>query len=110
MIQHAPSTTFPVAAQSAVPELALDKLSQPLDFETPGVPKHLGLIAEYLGEWDGRIADEMGLTTADVANIDKKCSGGGTKVQWYRAEVLAVNLCSLTSYIFLGEKCCYCGS
>ena len=34
-----------------------------------GVPKHLGQIADSMSEWEGRIADELGLKNADVAAI-----------------------------------------
>ena len=36
-----------------------------------GDPKHLGQIADSISEWEGRIADELGLKKADVAAI--KC-------------------------------------
>ena len=34
-----------------------------------GVPKHLGLIADSMAEWEGRISNELQLTPADVAEI-----------------------------------------
>lgn len=34
--------------------------------------KHLGLIADSMYEWEGAIAEELGLTTADVAAINTK--------------------------------------
>ena len=34
-----------------------------------GVSKHLGQIADSMSEWEGRIADELGLKNADVAAI-----------------------------------------
>ena len=43
-----------------------------LDAEHGGVPKHLGLIAESMYEWEGGIAEELGLTPADVAHIKTK--------------------------------------
>lgn len=36
------------------------------------VPKHLGKIADSMPEWEGRIADELDLSPADVAAIKKK--------------------------------------
>ena len=54
----------------------LDKLSQVL------VPKHLGLIAENMEEWGGIVADELGLSHADVVDINHECSGKGSKVRW----------------------------
>ena len=35
-------------------------------------PKHLGQIANSMHEWEGRVADELGLTRADVARIKTK--------------------------------------
>ena len=46
--------------------------NQVLDFKSGGVSKHLGKIADSMSEWEGRIADELGLTSADVATINKK--------------------------------------
>ena len=37
--------------------------------------KSLGQIADLMAEWEGRIADELGLTLADVAAIKKKYPG-----------------------------------
>ena len=34
-----------------------------------GVSKHLGQIAESLDEWEGSVAEQLGLTPADVAEI-----------------------------------------
>ena len=48
------------------------KLDQVLDFGNGGVPKDLGKIAECMCEWQGRIADNLGLTSADVAAITTK--------------------------------------
>ena len=66
----------------AVPHITTDKLSRALDFDSAGVPKHLGQIADSMGEWEGRVADELGLSDADVADINLKCSGEGSKARW----------------------------
>ena len=34
--------------------------------------KHLGQIADSMYKWEGAIAEELGLTTADVAAINTK--------------------------------------
>ena len=34
-----------------------------------GVPRHLGQIADVMFEWEGPIAEQLGLTRADVAAI-----------------------------------------
>ena len=46
-----------------------DILNHTLDFESGGVDKHIGLIAESMNEWEGRIAEGLGLTNADVNHI-----------------------------------------
>ena len=51
------------------------KLDQVLDFENDGVPKHLGQIADTMHEWEGPIAEQLGLTRADVAAIKTKYPG-----------------------------------
>lgn len=61
-----------MAATVVQPPITIVKLSQVLDSESGGVPKHLGQIAESMYEWEGRVADELGLTTADVAKIKEK--------------------------------------
>ena len=40
-----------------------------LDSLNDGVSKHLGLIADEMTQWEGRIAEELGLTYAEVAVI-----------------------------------------
>jgi hypothetical protein len=46
-----------------------------LDFENDGVSKHLGQIADAMYEWEGPIAEQLGLTKADVAAIKTKHPG-----------------------------------
>ena len=43
-----------------------------LDFSNDGVSRHLGHIADNMCEWEGPIADQLGLTPADVATINTK--------------------------------------
>jgi hypothetical protein len=45
---------------------------QVLDFNNGGVPRHLGQIADKMSEWEGPIADQLGLIPADVAAISKQ--------------------------------------
>ena len=45
---------------------------QVLDYNSGGVPIHLGKIAESMTEWEGSIAEQLGLTPADVAAINTK--------------------------------------
>ena len=47
----------------------LNWLNEVLDSENSGVPKDIGKIAEFVYEWEGRVADELGLTKFDVNNI-----------------------------------------
>lgn len=37
--------------------------------------KHLGRIGDTLSEWEGRIADELDLTSSDAATIKKRHPG-----------------------------------
>lgn len=49
-----------------------EKLDQVLDADSDGVPKHLGKIADSMYEWQGRLADELGLMESDVETIKYK--------------------------------------
>ena len=40
--------------------------------DSDGVTKHIGRIADSMTEWEGAIAENLGLTPADVANIKTK--------------------------------------
>ena len=51
-------------------------LDQVLDSMNDGVSKHLGQIADRMYEWEGRVADELGLSPADVAAIKCKYPKG----------------------------------
>ena len=51
------------------------KLDQVLDFESGGVSTHLGQIADAMHEWEGPIAEQLGLTRADIAAIKTKYPG-----------------------------------
>ena len=46
-----------------------------LDFENDDVPVHLGRIADSMYEWEGPVAEQLGLTQADVAAIKLKHPG-----------------------------------
>ena len=50
----------------------LDKV---LDFENDRVSKHLGQIAESMYEWEGSVAEQLGLTPADIAAIKAEHPG-----------------------------------
>ena len=47
-------------------------MNKVIDADNNGIPKHLGQIADSLAEWEGRIADGLNLTPADVASIRTK--------------------------------------
>ena len=64
--------THPIAAIALQPQVIQVKLDDVLDSRNDGVPKHLGQIADSMYEWEGPVADELGLTQADVANIKTK--------------------------------------
>ena len=51
---------------------ARNQLDMVIDSENNGVSKHLGRIANAMYEWEGRIADELGLSVVDVAEIKLK--------------------------------------
>ena len=61
--------THPIAAIALQPQVIPVKLDDVLDSRNDGVPKHLGQIADSMYEWEGPVADELGLTRADVAEI-----------------------------------------
>ena len=44
-------------------------LNKEIDSDSGGVPKHLGEIADSIAEWEGKIAEELRLTEADVVAI-----------------------------------------
>ena len=54
--------------------ISSDDLDKPIDYkhEQRGqlIPKDLGRIADGMKEWKGAVADALGLTDADVANIE----------------------------------------
>ena len=51
-----------------------------IDSGHSGVPRHLGQIAETMYEWEGALADSLGLHQADVAEI-KEAHSGKLKLQ-----------------------------
>ena len=52
-----------------------EKLNLVLDFENDEVSRHLGQIANSMHEWEGSIAEHLGLTRADVAAIKEEYPG-----------------------------------
>ena len=46
-----------------------EMLNQIIDFNNDGVSKHLGQIADSMTEWEGQIAEQLGLKPADIAGI-----------------------------------------
>jgi hypothetical protein len=53
-------------SQSQVASLTLEDV---LDSKSSSVSKHLGEIADSMCEWEGAVAENLGMTQADVANI-----------------------------------------
>lgn len=49
--------------------LSRQMLDQVLDVNNDGVSKHLGQIADAMHEWEGPIAEHLGLTKAEIAAI-----------------------------------------
>ena len=53
-------------------QVTTSNLDQMLDSMNKNVPKHVGLIADFMSEWEGRIAEALGLTPAEVQYIKGK--------------------------------------
>ena len=51
------------------------RLDQELDFETPSISLHLGQIADSMYEWEGPVAEQLGLTSAEIAAIKMEHPG-----------------------------------
>ena len=43
-----------------------------IDYKNKGVSLHLGRIADAMSEWEGPIAERLGLTSADISSIKVK--------------------------------------
>ena len=43
-----------------------------LDHHNHGVSKHLGQIADSMYEWEGAVAENLGLTPSEIASITRK--------------------------------------
>ena len=43
-----------------------------MDFDNKDVPLHLGKIADSMYEWEGPVAEQLGLTQVDFAAIKMK--------------------------------------
>jgi hypothetical protein len=65
------------AVLSSVPDANRWKLDREIDFEHRDdrgqlIPRHLGKIAESMTDWEGAIADHLGLSEADRSDIRDK--------------------------------------
>ena len=49
-----------------------NKLNEEIDHRHGGVSIHLGQIADIMYEWEGPVAEYLGLTRADIAAIKMK--------------------------------------
>ena len=58
------------AGNSGLDKRACSQLG--IDGENVIASKHLGQITDIMYEWEGKIADELGLTVVDVAEIKLK--------------------------------------
>ena len=54
---------------NSIPLTNRGKLDSKVDAKHGGVQIHLGEIANSMDEWEGSVADALGLTNVDVANI-----------------------------------------
>ena len=48
------------------------KLDKQIDFEHDGVQAHLGVIADAMDEWEGRVAEALGLDRVSISSIKAK--------------------------------------
>ena len=62
--------------------LGTAQLNKVIDIDNNGVDKHLGLIVDFIDQWDRRITDELELTESDIANISEKKQNSGLKEKW----------------------------
>ena len=69
----------PVVAEiiASVPQENQWKLHQEIDFENVSstgqiIPKHLGKISESMTNWEGAVADHLGLTMAERSDIKER--------------------------------------
>lgn len=81
-------------------------MEQVIDSENDGVPKHLGQIASSMYEWEGSVADMLGLTVAEVADIKQERK---LNLQAY-AIINNKNLMLLIPALYIGGKPCKSGS
>ncbi len=51
------------------------RLDQEIDYENGDVPLHLGRIADSMYEWEGKVAECLGLTQVDVKAIKAENPG-----------------------------------
>ena len=61
-----------VAYCDCVPEENQWKLDKRIDFEHDRVQTHLGAIADAMDEWEGRVAEALGLDTVNISSIKTK--------------------------------------
>ena len=52
-----------------------DTLDRKIDCDNGGVSRHLGRIADFMSEWEGRIAEELDLKSSDVSAIRTRYPG-----------------------------------
>ena len=64
-----------IFVQAYVPCVFCSRLAQEIDFENKGVELHLGQIANSMYEWEGPVAEQLGLTPADAAAIKDEYPG-----------------------------------
>ena len=64
--------THPTAAEASQSQVASLALEDVLDSKSNSVSKHLGEIADSMYEWEGAVAENLGLAPADIASIKTK--------------------------------------
>ena len=62
-----------------------------IDVEHEGISLHLGQIADVMVDWKGRIAEELGLTDADIADIKHDNCNELKQQKYVRISCLYIN-------------------
>ena len=66
------SLTHPIAEGESQSQVASLTLEDVIDSKSNSVSKHLGEIADSMCEWEGAVAENLGLTPADISSIKTK--------------------------------------
>lgn len=85
-----------------LPYINSNKWNEEIDLRHGGVSIHLGQIADIMYEWEGPVAEYLGLTRADIAAIKTKYPRE-LKLRLY---VLIIDSLFSYNYIIMQDKNC----